>query len=191
VVVQQVLPDDNRARAVTEGLRAVFVEDRGPQAGAARGEQRRGGQPKDRPERHRPARQAARALLADLVPEFAKLDATAEELAPLLSLVELPGRTRPPSGQDLLRCATGGRPLSDTLRAGLTDTRPGGSLLPMVVDSHPGSTALMLQTWGQALAAGEPLRERRGPDEPGRAGPRHGNGPSSHRRRRPARGGNQ
>lgn len=184
--VRQDLLDDNRARAVTEGLRAVFVEDHGPRAGAGRDEQRQAGRPRERSERRRPARQAARALLADLVPEFAKLDATAEELAPLLGLVELPGRTRPPSGQDLLRCDTGGRPLSDTLRAALTDTRPGGALLPLIVEGHPGSAALMLQAWGQALSTGEPLRERCGRDEPGRAGPRRGNGPPSHRRRRPA-----
>ncbi|MER6031082.1 hypothetical protein [Streptomyces sp. NPDC001851] len=211
--VRQDLLDDNRARAVAEGLRAVFIEDRpqkpgrdrddtrrgdtgrddarrgGPRRDApGRDEPRRGGPAGERRERRRPARQAARALLDDLVPELAKLDATAEELLPLLNLVELPGRTRPPCGQDLLRLDTARRPPAETLRAGLTDTRPGGPLLPTVVASHPGSAALMLQAWRAALAAGEPLRERRGRDEPGRpgrAGPRREDRPPSHRRRRP------
>ncbi|WP_407915716.1 hypothetical protein [Kitasatospora sp. NE20-6] len=138
----QRLVEENRARAVIHGLRARFVP-----SGGTRG---RTGEPV-------PAREAARRLLDDLLPELSLLDATAEELFPLLAPLELPGLGLPPQrSQDLLvRAARDGRAaLVDVIGRHLTDTRPGGLLLRSVREESPGRVDLLLDTWQAALTEG-------------------------------------
>ncbi|WP_405012181.1 hypothetical protein [Kitasatospora sp. NBC_01539] len=138
----QRLVEENRARAVIHGLRARFVP-----SGGTRG---RTGEPV-------PAREAARRLLDDLLPELSLLDATAEELFPLLAPLELPGLGLPPQrSQDLLvRAARDGRAaLVDVIGRHLTDPRPGGLLLRSVREGSPGRVDLLLDTWQAALTEG-------------------------------------
>lgn len=200
--VSQRLLEENRARAISDGLRAGMVEDKRPRERERERERerdrdrgRREHQVRDAPpdERKIPARQAVRALLDDLVPEFSRLDATPEEILPLLCLVELPGG-QPLRAQDLLtRSAGNGQALPEAVRTALTDSRPGGLLLDAVLAEYPGSGQLMLNVWREALESGLSLRARRDHDRPparsgsrpdqrrrGRAGDRRGRpaGPS-------------
>lgn len=136
----QRLIEENRARAVVQGMRARFV----PAAGA-RG---RAGAPV-------PARDAARQLLDELVPELSLLDATAEELFPLLAPLELPGLGLPPlRTQDLLALAAreGSAALAARGELLLTAPQPGGVLLETVRRQAAGRVELLLDGWRTALA---------------------------------------
>ncbi|MBT2366377.1 hypothetical protein J7E88_13950 [Streptomyces sp. ISL-10] len=199
--VSQRLLEENRARVISDGLRAGLAEDKRPRERERdRDRGRRDHQAREATpyERRIPARQAVRALLDDLMPEFSRLDATPEEILPLLSLVELPSG-QPLRAQDLLAPSAGsGQALAEVVRAALTDSRPGGPLLDAVLAEYPGSGQLMLNVWREALESGLSLRARRDHDRPsarsgsrpdqrrkGRAGDRRG------RPAGPARGGNQ
>ncbi|MFH9983930.1 hypothetical protein ACH4ND_32920 [Streptomyces sp. NPDC017179] len=188
--VSQRLLEENRARVISEGLRAGLTEDKRPrERERERDRGRRDHQALDATtyERKIPARQAVRTLLDDLVPEFSRLDATPEEILPLLCLVELPGG-QPLRAQDLLtRRAGTGQALAESVRAALTDSRPGGPLLDEVLAEYPGSGQLMMNVWREALESGLSLRARRDHDRPparsgsrpdqrrkGRAGDRRG-----------------
>ncbi|MGW7042552.1 hypothetical protein ACWGDT_07495 [Streptomyces avermitilis] len=187
----QELLEENRARAISDGLRAGLAEEKRPRE-RERDRGRRDQQARDATsyERRIPARQAVRTLLDDLVPEFSRLDATAEEILPLLCLVELPGG-QPLRAQDLLtRSAGSGRALPQAVRAALTDPRPGGPLLDAVLAEYPGSGQLMLKVWREALEGGLSPRARRDRDRPpARSGSRPGQrrgGRTGDRRGRPA-----
>ncbi|MGW7385086.1 hypothetical protein [Streptomyces sp. NPDC054794] len=165
----QQLLEENRARVISEGLRAALAQDERPRdrerdGGRSRDHERRG-QDK-RGERKVSARQAVRTLLDDLVPEFSRLDVTPEEILPLLCLVELPGG-QPLRAQDLLPRDLGGRRmLAEAVREALTDPRPGGPLLGAVLARYPGSGPLMLKAWAEALDSGLTRQARRDRDRP-------------------------
>ncbi|MEU2711911.1 hypothetical protein [Streptomyces sp. NPDC007205] len=161
--VPQRLLEENRARAISDGLRAGLAEDRRPRDR----DRDRHDQParnQNPQERKVPARQAVRVLLDDLVPEFSRLDATPEEILPLLCLVELPGG-QSLRAQDLFaQSGRSGRVPPETVREMLTDSRPGGPLLDAVLAEYPGSGQLMMKVWREALESGVSLRARRDRD---------------------------
>ncbi|MGV9814140.1 hypothetical protein ACWDTQ_19775 [Streptomyces cellulosae] len=191
--VPQRLLEENRARVISDGLRANLAEDKRPRKRERDRDRERRDQRarnENQYERKVPARQAVRALLDDLVPEFSRLDATPEEILPLLCLVELPGG-QSLRAQDLLtRGDRRGRALPEAVREALTDSRPGGPLLDAVLAEYPGSGQLMVKVWGEALESGIPLRSPRDRDRsPARSGSRpdqRRKGKAADRRGRPA-----
>ena len=94
--------EENRARAIADGLRARFVLDEAP--GRNRHGEGRAGHGEAREPRMVGARDAIRWLLQDLCAEFSNLEAAAEELAPVILPVELPqlGLRRVASDGELL-----------------------------------------------------------------------------------------
>ncbi|MFG2693185.1 hypothetical protein [Kitasatospora sp. NPDC048407] len=163
--IPQSVIEANRARAVVHGLRARFAPE-STDFGRA--------------QRTRPARDVARRLLTDLVPEFGLLDATAEELLPLLAPVELPSFGLPGlrTGDLLLRTAREGRgsgPLAQHAEQLLRDPRPGGELAARLAQDSPGVLELLLSDWRRTLAEGvapaprarEQSGRPRSPSQPG------------------------
>ncbi|GGO65901.1 hypothetical protein [Nonomuraea cavernae] len=143
--VPQTLIEGNRARAITHGLRARFTEeaDRRPVQ----------------------ATRAARRLLEGLLPVLSLLEATAEELIPVLAPLELPEVGLPPlRTQDLMAGMTrqGEQALARQAEYELCDPRPGGGLLHWLRTTHPGRTELVLDKWRTALADGGARRKKGG-----------------------------
>jgi hypothetical protein len=150
---------NNRARAIAAGLRARFQKHDnpgGPRAGPDRGE---GVQ----------ARAAVRRLLLDLCVEFANLEATAEELAPVILPVELPrlGLRDIANEDELLArsAALGDSTLASAAYAGLVNSTPGGHLLASAENAAPGRVSILLGSWQSNLAglgspAGQPGGKR-------------------------------
>lgn len=154
--VRQQLVDANRARAINHGLRARFI----PEAHSGSG-----------PVEAMAAREAARRLLNDLLPDLSLLDATAEELFPLLAPLDLPGLGLPEArSQDLLARAgrVDGKSFAQRATRELCDARPGGGLLEAIRADSPGRVELLLDAWRPALADGRP--PRRAGDRVGRSG---------------------
>lgn len=123
--VRQPLVDRNRSRAVAQGLGAMFEAERrggGKKAQATAGPGRAGQSgAAQQPPRPVPASDAALRLLDDLLPEFAALGATAEELAPLYTGLRL-YRAHPSSVRNendlVLRWQRGGAgPVSGSMAA--------------------------------------------------------------------------
>lgn len=138
---------NNRARAVAAGLRARF--ERLDQPGG-----RRAGPPgADRV----PARAAVRHLLLDLCAEFGNLEATAEELAPVILPVELPrlGLQDIATEGELLAqsAAKGDSVLASVASAGLGSSTSGGHLLASAKSAAPGRVSILLGSWQANLAA--------------------------------------
>ncbi|MFG2819839.1 hypothetical protein ACGFX4_10475 [Kitasatospora sp. NPDC048365] len=157
--VPQSVIEANRARAVVHGLRARFVPE--TTGGGSTGGRSTGGPSADpgRAQRTRPAREAARRLLTDLVPELRLLDATAEELLPLLAPVELPSFGLPGlRTQDLLlrtaRQNSSSAALAQQAEYLLHDPRPGGELPAVLAQDSPGVLELLLSDWRRTLAEG-------------------------------------
>lgn len=98
--VRQALIDRNRSRAIAQGLTAAFET-----------ESRTGGRRNDSDGERRPrpidASDATLRLLTDLLPEFAALDATSEELSPCSSACGCTARTRPPCAMRTTLYCTG------------------------------------------------------------------------------------
>ncbi|MFI6445882.1 hypothetical protein [Kitasatospora sp. NPDC050543] len=170
--VPQHVIEANRARAVVQGLRAQFVPEMS----------------KARTPRPLAAREAARRLLGGLAAELSLLDATAEELLPLLAPVELPALGLPAlRTQDLLlRAARQGIPaLAQQAERELYDPRPGGGLLAHLAQEAPGRVELLLGEWRRTLADGiapapradrpqKPQRPQRPGGDARRERPQHG-----------------
>lgn len=143
----QRLLEENRAKAVADGLRARFaVPDQSwpgrqrqtavlPQVGA---------------------RNAVRTLLLGLCPEFANLDVTVAELAPVILPVELPSfglRGVSTEGDWLAAAAAEGEAaLVRAAGAALTDTTLGGPLLRQASGAAPGRVSVVLDLWHAHLA---------------------------------------
>ncbi|WP_405804039.1 hypothetical protein OG729_02770 [Streptomyces sp. NBC_00210] len=167
--IPQATLEKNRARAVTQGLRAQFLQESG-----------RGAKPADPV----PARESVRRLLDELLLPLGRLEATAEELAPLLVPVEGPSTGLPPTrSQDLLAAAAGRGPheLAATADLLLHDSRPGGLLLESLRQEAPGRVELLLGSWTQRLAraelprqSGSGGRRRQGGEDRGAKRPRGG-----------------
>lgn len=141
--------EENRARAVADGLRARFtLEDR-------TGRPRQG---QTKQVRQVEGRAAVRELLLDLCPEFGNLDVAVEELMPVVLPVELPrlGLRRFSTEADLLASwAAGGE--STLVRAAGDELRnpvPGGFLLAQATQAAPGRTSVVMDLW-RANIAGE------------------------------------
>ncbi|QKW33316.1 hypothetical protein HUT06_04115 [Actinomadura sp. NAK00032] len=153
--VSQRLLEENRARAIADGMRASLGVDNarpGKQAGG-----RDGGPPAERPRRR--ALLAARDLLTERRAEIGNIDATAAELAPLLMMIDLPGLGVPFRRADdvLRRWACGGpaaleAKLLESLCDG-GDGESGGSVVGELRASHPGKIGLILESWRTALSA--------------------------------------
>ena len=154
---QQTL-DKNRAQAVNHGLRARFLPYTRPGHG---------------PIEPIAARDAVRRLLDELLFDLSLLDATAEELFPLLAPLELPALGLPATrSHDLLARAgrVDGSGFEQRAERELCDARPGGGLLEAVRADSPGRVELLLESWRPALAQGRP--SRRSPDRAARTGQR-------------------
>jgi hypothetical protein len=172
--VRQRTLEENRARAIADGLRARFVLDEAP-ARNRRGEGRLG-RGEAREPRVAGAREEVRKLLKDMCAEFANLDVTAEELAPLILPVELPqlGLRRVASeGELLARWSTQG----DTVLAraagdAFSDPAMGGALLRSSVQAAPGRVSIVLERWRSWIA--DPGSARDGGGLPRKDGPRRG-----------------
>lgn len=177
----QRLLDDNRARAIGDGLRATFrLED-------SRG---------DRHDRvssggraatvDRPARLALRDLLDEIAPELASLEVIAPELAPLILPLEL-GRIDPRwrnSRSDALAWGSheSDAKLAALAAAALVDERLGQPHIELASAAHAGLVDVALGSWDDRIA-GKVGRRGEGP-RTGRAGGNQGG-----RRRKPNRGG--
>ncbi|MFC8043919.1 hypothetical protein [Nocardia sp. NPDC057353] len=152
--VPQRMLEDNRARAVADGLRAQLATDDKRSAPRTRNDRSPHGghrQAEGAGVALRPARIVARSTLRALAVELRNLDVDATELAPVLLPLELPGLgvERRNSESDLLaRWAMGGdRELTDRVLAGLTDPAPGGPLLSWVHTVAPNPAAITLGAW--------------------------------------------
>lgn len=155
--VPQRMLEENRARAVIHGLGALFVEESG----------------RDQPPRSLSAREAARRLLDELLPSLSLLDATAEELLPLIAPIEAPGLGLPPMrGQDLLARMARRNPAAfpGLAEAELADPTPGGTILQTLRRDHPGRAELLLEGWRTALADGRRVTSRPPRDQAQRRG---------------------
>ncbi|MCP2167448.1 hypothetical protein [Goodfellowiella coeruleoviolacea] len=181
----QRLLEENRARAVADGLRArLAVEERGP---ARRGTGDDRGAPAEK--RRRPARDVVRAMVTDVAVELRNLDASAEELAPVLLALDLPdlGVKRGSAEADLLaHWADGGDAhlLARCVDA-LTDAAPGGPLLAALDQTFPGRVAVVMGTWRKRIAEARVTGPERQPARPnhGGRGDRRGGGKRSGRQR--------
>jgi hypothetical protein len=146
--------EENRARAIADGLRARFVVEN--QAGRNRPGQ-------EKTVRQVGARDAVRGLLLDLCIEFANLDTTVEELAPVILPVELPrvGLRRVASEGELFAAwaAKGEATLVHATRGGLEDPAGGGPLLRHSAEAAPGRVSVMLEIWRSNLAGRQPGRD--------------------------------
>lgn len=145
--IPQALLEKNRARAVTQGLRARFLQESG-----------RGAKPAEPVS----ARESVRRLLDELLLPLGRLEATAEELAPLLVPADGPATGLPPTrSQDLVTVAASRGPheLAATADLLLHDTRPGGLLLESLRREAPGRVELLLGAWTQRLARAELPRQ--------------------------------
>ncbi|MET9970768.1 hypothetical protein ABZZ80_33875 [Streptomyces sp. NPDC006356] len=130
--IPQAVLEKNRARAVTQGLRARFLPE-GDRAGRAADTV--------------PARESARRLLDELLLPLGRLAAAPEELVPLLVPVEGPDTGLPPTrNQDVLTAAARRGPHVLAARAELLlfDARPGGLLLESLRQEAPGRVELLL-----------------------------------------------
>lgn len=192
--VSQRLLEENRARAIADGVRASFGLDSakpGKQAAPQQGrrsqdgrpEARRGASAEERPRRR--AVLAARDLLTERRADIANIDATAAELAPLLVMIDLSGLgVAFQRADDVLRRWAEGGPaaLEARLLECLCDGGPGGPVVEELRAEHPGKISLILDSWRTALAAGPP---------PAGRGNRGGRGPSDRGRGKPAGRGGQ
>lgn len=177
----QRLLEENRARAVAEGLRArLAVDDRKP---ARRGDDR--GAPVEK--RRRAARDVVRGMVHDVAVELRNLDAAAEELAPVLLPLDLPdlGVKHGAAEADLLaQWADGGDAhLLDRCLDALTDAAPGGPLLAALDRTFPGRVAVVMGTWRKRIAEARvtgPDKQPARPNQGGR-GDRRGGGKRSGR----------
>jgi hypothetical protein len=133
--------DDDRARAVARGLRARL------HVGGAKGQ---------------PGPQEARALLRGLLAEtlaveLDNLEATAEELFPVIAAVDLPdaGLSRFAREDTLLSAWAGSDPAAFPGIAArvLTDHQPGGPCLALARQAAPGRTRLLLDEWTGVIGA--------------------------------------
>lgn len=156
----QRLLEENRAKAVADGLRARF---------AVPGHGRPGRQRQATAPPPVGARSAARTLLLNLCPEFANLDVTVTELAPVILPVELPsfGLRRISTEGDLLAAAAahGEAALVRAARAALTDTTAGGPLLRQASAVAPGRVSMVLDMWQAHIE-----QSGQGKDRSGRGG---------------------
>jgi hypothetical protein len=155
--IQQAILEKNRARAVTQGLRARFLP-----------EGDRGAKPADTV----PARESVRRLLNELLLPLGRLEATPEELVPLLVPAEGPETGLPPlRSQDVLAAAARRGPAELTATADLLlfHAQPGGLLLDSLRRDAPGRVELLLGSWARRLARAEETR-------PGSAGRRRKGG---------------
>ncbi|MEJ2856034.1 MULTISPECIES: hypothetical protein [unclassified Saccharothrix] len=191
----QRLLEENRARAVADGLRArLVVEDRKParRDRAAPAEKRK-----------RPARDVVRGVVGDVAVELRNLGAAPEELAPVLLALDLPDlgvKHGAVEAELLAHWASGGDAhLLDRSLDALTDATPGGPLLAALDQSFPGRVAVVLGTWRKRIAeAGtatqaprkqegrggdRPKQDRRGGDR--RGGDRRSGRPQGERDGRP------
>jgi hypothetical protein len=152
--------EENRARAIAEGLRAQFAttEDRG--RNRSQGPARPGGEPgpagQARPPRQVAAREAIRRLLKDLCAEFSNLEATPEELAPVILPVELPqlGLRKVAAEADLLATWSrqGDQVLAQVAWDAFLDPTPGGAALGVARGAAPGRVSIVLDTWRSWIA---------------------------------------
>ncbi|SNT54172.1 hypothetical protein SAMN05443665_104150 [Actinomadura meyerae] len=160
--VSQRLLEENRARAIADGMRASLGVD------AARPGKQQGGRPGNagrdaaaEPQRRR-ALLAARDLLTERRAEIGNIDATAAELAPLLMMIDLPGLGVPfRRADDVLRGWAAGGPavLEAKLLESLCDGGVGGTGGTVVGElraAHPGKIGLILESWRTALSAPPP-----------------------------------
>lgn len=135
----QRLLEQNRARAVTTGLRARFVEEGSEPATAVC---------------------AVRALLVELAPEFRNLEVAVEELAPVLLPVEMGrfgGRRNTGEGGLLKEWASAGDPqLLDRCQRALTDDEPGGVQLRQARTTAGGTVAAVLRAWRERIEGAAP-----------------------------------
>ena len=144
--VPQSVLEKNRARAVTQGLRARFLPE--GDRGVANGDTV-------------PARHSVRRLLDELLLPLGRLEATPEELVPLLVPAEGPDTGLPPlRSQDILSAAARRGPNELGAAAGplLLDARPGGLLLESLRQDAPGRVELLLGSWAHRLARAEESR---------------------------------
>jgi hypothetical protein len=178
--------EENRARAVAEGLRAQFApgEDRGRNRdhGPARPGEGPGQAGEVRPPRMVDAREAIRRLLKDLCAEFSNLEATPEELAPVILPVELPqlGLRRVAAEADLLATWSrqGDLVLARAAWDAFLDPAPGGAVLAVARGTAPGRVSIVLDTWRSWIADPSLAKGRgrggppgdRGQRDPGRRG---------------------
>lgn len=148
--------ENNRARAVADGLRARFETRNRPT-------RRQDNHHRDHTEaRVEGARNAVRAMLASLCQEFANLEATPEELAPVLLPVELPrlGLRHVATESELLASwsSEGNSVLKSAVYAGLIDRSPGGPLLEAARQAAPGRVSVVLGTWRSMIEDPRPQR---------------------------------
>jgi hypothetical protein len=159
--VPQRMLEDNRARAVAEGLRAQMAADEPRQRpGAAPKDQKTAKRRHNSEPAPRPARAVGRSLFHSIAVELRNLDADAAELAPALLPLELPalGVTHGTTETDLMtRWAGAGESelLSRCLLA-LTDAAPGGPLLQWLSADVPGRTSIVLGSWRTRIAEAQP-----------------------------------
>ncbi|WP_152603701.1 hypothetical protein [Amycolatopsis rifamycinica] len=145
--------EENRARAIADGLRARFaVED-----SRATGRRNR---------HRRAARDAVRDLLREVVVEFGNLETDVAEIAPLLMGVDLPGlgvRAEISERGLLARWAVSGEEtLVSECRRALGDATPGGPLLAHLNAEVPGRTSVVLGSWRERIEGpAKPLRRSR------------------------------
>jgi hypothetical protein len=168
----QRLLEENRVRAVTDGLRARFsIEDRRRGRTGRRGETTT-----------RPAREVARMLLRDIGVEFRNLDAGVDELAPFLLAIDLPalGLRSGAAERDLLArwADAGDDELVSRCRGALVDSAAGGPLLAALATAAPGRVSVVLDEWRRTFAEAEASRH------PERAGGRSASGRSQRQRGR-------
>ena len=165
--------EENRARAIADGLRARFVLDEAP--GRKRHGEGRAGHGEVREPRMVGARDAIRRLLRDLCAEFANLEAAVEELAPVILPVELPqlGLRRVASDGELLArwSAQGEMVLARAVGDAFSDPAMGGTLLRSSVQAAPGRVSIVLGRWRSWIA--DPASARDGGSQRG-VGPRRG-----------------
>ncbi|MFF7163283.1 hypothetical protein ACFZBP_18335 [Streptomyces sp. NPDC008086] len=144
--IPQAVLEKNRARAVTQGLRARFLPEGDRAARAADTV---------------PARESVRRLLDELLLPLGRLEAVPEELVPLLVPVEGPDTGLPPTrSQDVLTAAArrGPNELAAQAELLLFDARPGGLLLESLRRDAPGRVELLLGSWARRLARAEDTR---------------------------------
>ncbi|MEV2224517.1 hypothetical protein AB0E01_32225 [Nocardia vinacea] len=182
--------EDNRARAVADGLRArLVIDDKKP---VPRGRSGPTARSADRPAGSRAeprmwsARDAARAAVRAAAVELRNLDADAAELAPVLLPLDLPdlGVKRRATEVDLLAqwAASGDSELLGRSLDALTDSTVGGPLLARLNGDAPSQTSIVLGSWrtriAQARAEQGGGQHRQGRpnkrSQPGRQGQRGG-----------------
>ncbi|MFE2996156.1 hypothetical protein ACFXG4_14200 [Nocardia sp. NPDC059246] len=181
---QQRVLEDNRARAVAEGLRARLAVDegqparQGPNGATDRSKVANRREASEPPMRD--ARDVARSLIRSAAVELRNLDADVAELAPVLLPLDLPelGVKRETTESDMLTRWAGdgeGELLGRCLGA-LADATPGGPLLEWLQHSIPGRTSIVLGSWRSRIADAQPTstkgRPRQSRDETSGSRPR-------------------